>query len=135
MSNPLSIQAGLAYPGVGDSIAPAGLATPAAGQAHATPTQTSQTPAATQTAKPIPLFVNPSFSFDPTVGIVVIDFHDDKGTVTSSIPSQRLLEAYREHLKSPPGEQPVTPPPTPAPEPTLTPNATPPPDHGKTSPR
>jgi hypothetical protein len=58
------------------------------------------------TAKPVPLFVNPSFQFDPTVGLVVIEFHNDKGTLTNSIPSQRQLEAYRTHRDTLPGEQP-----------------------------
>jgi hypothetical protein len=57
-----------------------------------------------QAPKPVPLFVNPSFQFDPSVGLVVIQFHDDKGTVNDSIPSPRQLAAYRDHQATPPGE-------------------------------
>jgi hypothetical protein len=89
MSNQLSIQAGQATFGSG---------APARG---GTPAQTPATPA----AKPVPLFVNPSFQFDPTIGIVVIDFHDNAGKVTNSIPSQRQLEAYRAHREALPGQQ------------------------------
>ena|SRR5271165_2424249 len=90
MSNQLSIQAGLSAVGPGDSGAPNRSA------------ETSQAPV----AKPVPLFINPSFQFDPSVGLVVIQFHDDKGILTSSIPSQKQLAAYRDHQATPPGEQP-----------------------------
>ena len=90
MSNMLSIQPGLPPGRSGDSTAPARN------------NATAPIPA----AKPIPLFVNPSFQFDSTVGLVVIDFHDTNGTVTNSIPSQQQLDAYRSHLATPPGEGP-----------------------------
>lgn len=99
MSNELSIQAALPIRGSGDSTVPYRNVAQA------------QTPA----AKPVPLFVNPSFQFDPTVGIVVIDFHDNSGAVTNSIPSQRQLEAYRSHRQALPGEEP---PPASKPQPT-----------------
>jgi hypothetical protein len=41
------------------------------------------------------LVANPSFRFDPTSGLVVIEFHDEAGDVTTSIPTLRQLEAYR----------------------------------------
>ena len=91
MSNQLSIHAGQATPS--DTTSPPRGAAPP-------PTHTAPI------AKPVPLFVNPSFQFDPTVGLVVIEFHDDKGTLTNSIPSQRQLEAYRTHRDTLPGEQP-----------------------------
>jgi hypothetical protein len=90
MSNMLSIQPGLPLREPGDSAAPTRNVAPA--------------PAAA--AKPVPLFVNPSFQFDSTVGLVVIDFRDGNGTVTNSIPSQQQLDAYRSHLATPPGEGP-----------------------------
>ena|SRR5580698_8527596 len=88
MSNQLSIQATLGA-----------TAAPSRGGA---PAQVQTVPK----AKPVPLFVNPSFKFDPTVGLVVIEFHDNTGTLTNSIPSQRQLQAYRTHRDTLPGEQP-----------------------------
>jgi hypothetical protein len=105
MSNMLSIQPGLPLRGSGDSTAPTRDAAPV------------PVPA----AKPVPLFVNPSFQFDSTVGLVVIDFHDNTGRVTNSIPSQQQLDAYRSHRATLPRE---APPPT-----TQTPSA----DNGKTA--
>jgi hypothetical protein len=90
MSNMLSIQPGLPLSGSGDSTAPTRNAA------------ATSVPA----AKPVPLFVNPSFQYDSTVGLVVIDFHNTTGRVTNSIPSQHQLDAYRSHRESPPGQGP-----------------------------
>jgi hypothetical protein len=90
MSNLLSIQPGLPQSGSGDSTAPA--------------RNTAEVHAPAAAAKPVPLFVNPSFSFDSTVGLVVINFHNDTGKVTSSIPSQQQLDAYRSHRAAVPRE-------------------------------
>jgi hypothetical protein len=38
---------------------------------------------------------NPSLRLDPALGIVVLEFRNDAGTVTTSIPSQRQLQAYQ----------------------------------------
>src|SRR5258707_215724 len=38
---------------------------------------------------------NPSFRLDPALGLVVIEFRNDAGAVTSSIPSERQLQAYQ----------------------------------------
>jgi hypothetical protein len=99
MSNQLSIQPGLAALG-SDPLS--GATAPARPQVQ------------TQAAKPVQMFVNPSFQFDPTVGLVVLNFRDTTGQVTGSIPSKRQLEAYRTHQEPLPGEQapPATPPPT-----------------------
>jgi hypothetical protein len=86
MSDPLSIPAGL--PVTGSVASP--LSTPAVPR--------------TPEAKPVQLYVNPSFRFDPTVGLVVMEFHDNTGAVSNSIPSQRQLEAYRTGQQTPPGE-------------------------------
>lgn len=94
MSNLLSIQPGLPLRGSGDNTAPA--------------QSTAQTAKPVARPAPAPLFVNPSFQYDSTVGLVVIDFHDNKGRVTNSIPSQQQLDAYRSHRAYPPGEQPPT---------------------------
>jgi hypothetical protein len=92
MSNTLSIQTSLPILGPGDSTAPARSTAPASVQ---------------EPAKAVPLFVNPSFQFDGPVGLVVIEFHDETGKVTSSIPNQRQLNAYRTHQETPPGETPA----------------------------
>jgi hypothetical protein len=99
MSNPISIPATLPVSGPGDGVTPSRIPVSEQGQA----------------VKPVPLFVNPSFQFDPTVGIVVINFHDDKGTLTSSIPNQRQLAAYRSHREALPGDQSPQVPKTPSP--------------------
>jgi hypothetical protein len=89
MSNPLSVQAGSPVLGSGEIIAPSRSAAPEGAPA----------------AKPVPLFVNPSFKFDQAVGLVVIEFHDNSGKMTSSIPSQRQLAAYRSGQVPVPGER------------------------------
>jgi hypothetical protein len=81
----LSIPPGLPLRGSGDGTAPTRN------------TASAPAPVPVPAAKPVPLFVNPSFKFDSTVGLVVIDFHDDTGRVTNSIPSQQQLDAYRSH--------------------------------------
>ena len=48
--------------------------------------------AATSTADPTP---NPTLELDAALGLVVIQFHNDSGAVTSSIPSQQQINAYR----------------------------------------
>jgi hypothetical protein len=54
------------------------------------------------------LFVNPTLKFDSTLGLLVIEFRDSSGNVSTSIPSQRQLEAYRLHEQPLPGhKQPV----------------------------
>lgn len=45
-----------------------------------------------QSATPL---ANPSLVLDPTLGLVVIEFHNNSGAVVNSIPSARQLEAYR----------------------------------------
>jgi hypothetical protein len=91
MSNPSSIPAGLPVVGSGNSTAPSRTVTPV-------------TPPGAQEAKPVQLFVNPSYRFDPTVGLVVIEFHNESGDLSNSIPSQRQLEAYRLHRDTLPGD-------------------------------
>jgi len=46
---------------------------------------------------------NPSLRLDSGLGMVVLEFRDDKGDVTGSIPSQRVLDAYRSHATPVPG--------------------------------
>ena len=119
MSSPLSIQGGL----------PPGAPQEAPQSSPTTPNTAAPMP------KPAQLYVNPSYRFDPTVGLVVLEFHDSNGAISNSIPSQRLLEAYRTHQAIPPNEQPPPIPaaaPTPTPAPAATPAPTPHPPNGKT---
>lgn len=44
---------------------------------------------------PSPAQPNPSLQLDPALGLVVIEFRNDSGAVTESIPSERQLEAYQ----------------------------------------
>ena len=37
---------------------------------------------------------NPSLQLDPALGLVVIEFRNDSGAITNSIPSERQLRAY-----------------------------------------
>ena len=49
-------------------------------------------PKATETKNALP---NPTLRLDPALGMVVIEFHNYAGNVTTSIPGERQLEAYR----------------------------------------
>jgi hypothetical protein len=58
-------------------------------------TAASQTPPQPEpAANPSPI-ANPSLRLDPALGIVVLEFRNDAGAVTTSIPSQRQLQAYQ----------------------------------------
>jgi hypothetical protein len=52
-------------------------------------------PAQAPPSSPAALVANPSLRFDAVSGLVVIEFHDASGDVTTSIPTLRQLEAYR----------------------------------------
>lgn len=56
---------------------------------------------------------NPTLRLDLTLGMVVIEFHNSAGSVTSSIPGQRQLDAYRmaRELDNAPNTLPGTAPP------------------------
>jgi hypothetical protein len=102
MSSDLSITAA-SSPGVGNEVVAAARppvaapppATSAASGASGTsgaPTPAAQVAAASSTANPTP---NPTLELDAALGLVVIQFHNDSGAVTSSIPSQQQINAYR----------------------------------------
>jgi hypothetical protein len=42
-----------------------------------------------------PPITNPTLRLDAALGLVVIEFRDNSGAITTSIPSQRQLEAYQ----------------------------------------
>lgn len=52
---------------------------------------------------------NPTLRLDPTLGLVVIEFRDERGAVENSFPTERQLAAYRASAntgKSEPGAPP-----------------------------
>jgi hypothetical protein len=55
-------------------------------------------------------YINPSLRLDAALGLVVIEFRDDSGALTSTIPSERQIEAYRAHQEALPGQKPDMPP-------------------------
>jgi hypothetical protein len=68
---------------------------------------------APQSGQPAPAgqpYINPSLHLDASLGLVVIEFRDHAGAITSSIPSQRQIEAYRMHQAALPGSQDANPP-------------------------
>ncbi len=46
-------------------------------------------------ARNAPGHPNPPMRLDPALGVVVVAFHDEHGAVTTSIPTQQQLDAYR----------------------------------------
>ena len=64
-------------------------------------------PATVGTAGPVFHFPNPTLRLDSSLGMVVLEFHDDAGEVTRSIPSQRQLDAYRNNTAAPKQVRPV----------------------------
>ena len=75
------------------------LTTPAAAAESAGQTKGSASVAAAEpkvvTTAPSLAEPNPSLQLDPALGLVVIEFRNNSGTVTDSIPSERQLEAYQ----------------------------------------
>ena len=71
-----------------------------------------------EAASPIP---NPSLQLEPALGLVVIEFRNDSGAVTTSIPSERQIAAYQRWQQTKFGPAPDgmhTPAPKAAPQPT-----------------
>lgn len=92
MLNELSIHAMPPVRGSGDTAVPR---RPPASAATLAP----------EAAKPGKLYANPDFHFDPAAGLVVIEFRNDSGKVTDTIPNQRQLDAYRSHQHAPEATQ------------------------------
>jgi hypothetical protein len=63
-------------------------------------------PVQAQAASASPDMPNPTLWLDPALGLVVIEFVGKADAVTSSIPSQHQLNAYRDGTASPPGNLP-----------------------------
>ncbi|MBN8903481.1 MAG: hypothetical protein BGO51_01415 [Rhodospirillales bacterium 69-11] len=89
MPNELSIQ----------GVKPIGAAGDTTTDSKSDPRTFSPEPPPAMAPQPI---VNPSLRLDAALGLVVIEFRDDGGAITSSIPSQRQLDAYRAHTQAPP---------------------------------
>jgi len=78
-------------------------------RAHPDPTQPPEPMALTEPTVPSRPIPNPTLRLDSSLGMVVLEFHDNQGAVTGSIPSQRVLDAYRNH-SAPVPQSPVLPP-------------------------
>ncbi len=74
----------------------------------ATPAQQATAAAPPPPATAARAMPNPSLRLDPGLGMVVLEFHDAAGQVTSSIPSERVLKAYRSHTDPISGAQRTT---------------------------
>jgi hypothetical protein len=75
------------------------ISLPAIGAAHAgsTPVTEQRAPAAepVQAVSAAPPITNPTLRLDAALGLVVIEFRNQGGGITTSIPSQRQLQAYQ----------------------------------------
>jgi hypothetical protein len=63
----------------------------------------TRAPADPPAPAPVQAYINPSLRLDPGLGLVVIEFRNDAGAVTRSIPSKQQIDAYRTHEQTPPG--------------------------------
>jgi len=87
----IAVEAAMSNDLVVSPLAAALAAPEPAGQKAATGGQVAQLrPAASGSPQP-----NPSLLLDPALGLVVIEFRDDAGAVTTSIPSERQLQEYQ----------------------------------------
>jgi hypothetical protein len=64
-------------------------------------------PPAANAAAPTAPIVNPALRFDLRLGLVVIEFFDDRGEVSTSIPTPRQLKAYESGLNVRSGPMPL----------------------------
>ena len=66
-----------------------------ASESPAEPKPDFRTPPAHAPPSGSPPVVNPSLRLDAALGLVVIEFRDASGKLTTTIPSQQQLQAYR----------------------------------------
>jgi hypothetical protein len=66
--------------------------------------QTLTPPAQAPPTTPPVLVANPTLRFDAASGLVVIEYRNANGDVTTSIPTLRQLEAYRQWNRPLPGQ-------------------------------
>jgi hypothetical protein len=73
------------------------ISLPAIAAVHTGPSFGQKIPAAgvAQSAPVAPAIINPTLRLDAALGLVVIEFRNLSGVVSSSIPSQRQLQEYR----------------------------------------
>jgi len=77
-------------------------AVPATGTQEGTAaTQVQSTTGTTSTASSKVTTANPSYVLDLGLGLVVLQYYDNNGDVTSSIPTEKQLQAYREGTVTP----------------------------------
>ena len=55
----------------------------------------SESPAQAEPAPASSPVINPTLRLDAALGLVVIEFRNDSGAITTSIPSERQIEAYQ----------------------------------------
>jgi hypothetical protein len=51
---------------------------------------------------------NPTVRLDAALGVVVVAFHDEHGVVTTTIPTQQQLDAYRTWERTRSGQPPAS---------------------------
>jgi hypothetical protein len=73
------------------AIRPIAPAAPEPAAARAAPS----VPSAPEPAGSAEALPNPTMRLDPALGLVVIEFHNSTGGITTSIPGQQQLNAYR----------------------------------------
>jgi hypothetical protein len=72
------------------SVSAAASVVEMSGSTDATPEAIPPRPPRGDTGRP-----NPSLRLDGALGMVIIEFHAESGAVTTSIPTERQLQAYR----------------------------------------
>ncbi|HEY2619423.1 MAG TPA: hypothetical protein VGI78_18930 [Acetobacteraceae bacterium] len=77
-----------------------GAIDPRVATASESPVQAEPAPA------PSPI-INPTLRLDAALGLVVIEFRNDSGAVTTSIPSERQIEAYQRWAQTHSGQAPT----------------------------
>ena len=82
------------------SVAPPRPSSDVVGDQRAAATAIAYQVAVTAPSSPLP---NPSLRLDAALGLVVIEFRNDDGAITTSIPSERQLRAYQRWQTSQPG--------------------------------
>lgn len=94
------------------AISPVSAASPVQ-KGSASPAQLREAEAPAAAGSGTQPVVNPSLRFDLKLGVVVLEFFDERGEVANSVPSPQKLKAYEAGLVSGPGFAPAAPAPAP----------------------